>query len=102
MPLYDYVCDDCGFTKEHFDAPRKTVERRCPKCNSEAYYKKLSVFTLNVEYSNTHDINENKINPAVKDTYAKIGREALDHDSKTLDNIFGKEKVENTYHTSDD
>jgi putative FmdB family regulatory protein len=102
MPLYDYACEDCGFVKEHFDAPRKTVTRRCPKCDSENYGKQLSSFALNVEYSNVHEINEHKIDPAVKETYAKIGKEALDHDSKTLDNIFGKEKVENTYHTSDD
>lgn len=102
MPLYDYVCNDCGFSKEHFDAPAKDIVRTCPKCESTDYNKKLSMFALNVEYSNVHDINENKIDPAVKQTYEKIGREALDHDSKTLDNLFGKEKVENTYYTSDD
>ena len=45
---------------------------------------------------------ENKINPAVAETYSKIGKETLDQDTKTLDNLYGKEKVENTFYGADD
>lgn len=102
MPMFDYVCGDCKFKKTHFDAPRKEVDRTCPKCDSENYAKKIGGFALNVEYSTVEEINENKIDPAVAETYQQIGREALDHDSKTLDNIYGKDKVEKTFYTSDD
>jgi len=36
MPVYDYVCDDCG----GFDAMRRIAERddplRCPRCGADA------------------------------------------------------------------
>ena len=102
MPLFDYKCKDCGFSKEHFDAPRKEIVRSCPKCESEDYTKKLSHFALNVEYSSAKEIMENKIDPAVEETFQQIGKEALDQDTKTLDNLYGSEKVRKTYYESDD
>ena len=103
MPMFEYVCAECKFKKTHFDAPGKeNVKRSCPNCESKLYSKKISGFSLNVEYSTVEDINEYKINPGVQETYEQIGREALDHDTKTLDNLYGKDKVEKTFYTSDD
>lgn len=101
MPLFDFKCEDCAFKKEHFVAD-KSVTKKCPKCGSTNYNKSLGSFKLNVEYSNVQEIVENKINPSVAETFQKIGSEALDQDTKTLDNIYGKEKVENTFYTKDD
>lgn len=101
MPLFDFKCKECSFKKEHF-VSETAFPKVCPKCKSENYVRSLSTFKLNVEYSNVKDIEEYKINPSVHETFQKIGKEALDHDSSTLENIYGKEKVEDTFHTEDD
>ncbi|WP_084001232.1 FmdB family zinc ribbon protein [Anaerolinea thermolimosa] len=45
MPLYEYVCQDCG---EHFDALRSFKEAdqpiRCKSCFSERTIRAISVF----------------------------------------------------------
>lgn len=99
MPLHDFKCQDCGFKKEHFTTGDSKLS--CPKCESKNYAKLVSSFTMNVEYGNVRDIAENKIDPHVKSVHEKIGREALDQDTKTLDNLYGSEKVKDTFHGSD-
>lgn len=102
MPLYDYKCDDCGHKQEHYLAPNSEKKLICPSCESKKYKRLVNSFMMNVEYTSVEEINEYKIDPAVKETQAKIGREVLDQDTKTLDNIFGKDKVENTFYGTDD
>jgi len=102
MPMFDYACHDCKFTKEHFDAPRKEIVRTCPECKSEKYSKGLGSFSLNIEYATPKEIMENKINPSIQETYKTIGKEFLDQDTKTLDNIYGKDKIEKTFYSGDD
>jgi putative FmdB family regulatory protein len=42
MPIYEYRCSSCGFTKDHLqklaDAPLTT----CPECQKETYAKALT------------------------------------------------------------
>lgn len=102
MPLYDYKCDDCGHKQEHYLSPDSTKKMICPSCESKEYKRLVNSFMMNVEYTSVEEINEYKIDPSVKETQARIGREVLDQDTKTLDNIFGKEKVENTFYGTDD
>lgn len=102
MPLYEFVCDECGHKQEHFFTSESSRTLLCPECDSSEYNKVLSKFTMNVEYKNVKEIMEYKIDPSVKETHAKIGREVLDQDTKTLDNIYGKEKIEQTFYGSDD
>lgn len=101
MPLYDFSCKDCDFSKEHYVHSHED-KKVCPECGSESYQAKVSKFAMNVEYSSVEDVMENKINPSVKETQERIGREALDQDTKTLDNIYGKDKVEKTFYQGND
>lgn len=93
MALFTYLCQDCKNRQEHFVLPNSKKELKCPKCESEAYIKEPSRFGLQVEYADNDDYMEKKIQPMVDETYAKIGKEASNEDTKTLDNLFGEEKV---------
>lgn len=102
MPMFDYQCKACSHKKEHFDSPGKDYDRDCPECGSDEYYKCMGSFFLNVEYSTTEELMEKKIDPSIQEVYKKIGQETLDQDTKTLDNIYGGEKVADTYYGGDD
>jgi putative FmdB family regulatory protein len=102
MPLHEFVCSDCKHKQDHFLATNSSRALVCPECESEKYVKQLSSFTMNVEYSDVKETIERKINPSVRETQAQIGREVLDQDTKTLDNLYGKDKVEKTFYNADD
>jgi hypothetical protein len=59
-------------------------------------------FRVDVQYANTNEYVEKKLNPEVRDLYNQIGQEALNEDSQTLDNLFGTDKVADTYADTDD
>lgn len=44
MPIFEYVCDDCGATYERIVMHQKT-RVTCPKCESGKHTIKLSVFS---------------------------------------------------------
>jgi putative FmdB family regulatory protein len=45
MPIYEYVCQDCGEKYEKFvRSSLAKVELKCPKCGSSDGKKALSVF----------------------------------------------------------
>jgi putative FmdB family regulatory protein len=44
MPIFEYVCDDCGANYERIVMNQKTVVT-CPKCESKKHKVKLSVFS---------------------------------------------------------
>lgn len=96
MPLYDFVCSDCGARKEHFIFA-SSEKVMCNKCGSGNYIRKFGKFRVDVTYANTTEYVEKKLNPELKEMYAQIGKEALNEDSQTLDNIFGEHAVEDTY-----
>ena len=101
MPLFDYECEDCAFTKEHFIMD-VTTDPCCPKCKSKQYKRQLSTFISNVEYGNPQENYERKIKPHISDTYAVMGKEALDGDMRTAENIFGSSRVEQTFTSTDE
>lgn len=43
MPIYEYVCDDCGQRYERIVMSQKT-KVTCPKCDSGKHTVQLSVF----------------------------------------------------------
>jgi putative FmdB family regulatory protein len=43
MPIYEYVCDDCGERYERIVFNQKTAVT-CPKCSSAKHTLQLSVF----------------------------------------------------------
>ena len=101
MPLFDFKCRNCKFRKEHF-VFKSSDKLQCPKCSSTEYIRQFSSFRLNVEYSNNLEHIEKKLKPELDDLYRQIGREALQEDSKTLDNLFGETQVRETYGPEDD
>ncbi len=44
MPIYEYVCDDCGTRYERL-IMNKAQEIACPKCESKKHTLQLSVFS---------------------------------------------------------
>jgi putative FmdB family regulatory protein len=101
MPLFDFRCKDCEFKKEHF-VYMGGVNPACPACGSNNYCKIFSKFRVDVQYANTIEYVQKKMNPELQEMYAQIGKEALNEDSKTLDNIFGEQQVRDTYGEPDD
>ena len=102
MALFTYACEDCDHRQEHFVLQNSKKSLKCPKCDSVAYTKQPSRFGLQVEYADNDDYMENKIQPMIDETYAKIGKEASNEDTKTLDNLFGEEKVNKSLYGYDE
>lgn len=102
MALFWFKCEECGRAKEHFVLPNSKNEIICPACGSKRYTKQLSRFKMNVEYADNDEYMEKRINPMINETYEKIGREAASQDTKTLDDVYGKDKVEKTFYGDDD
>ena len=44
MPIYEYLCDDCGARYEQI-VLSKRAKVACPKCSSERHTLQLSVFS---------------------------------------------------------
>lgn len=101
MPMFDYKCGDCGHRHSHFLLNAQDA-RVCPECSSANYQRQFSVFKSDVEYSNPQEFNARVVDPAVSDIYRKIGNEALDEDTKTLEDVFGPTKVSETLAPTDD
>ena len=51
MPIYEYVCGDCGERYEQIVLSR-TQEIACPKCSSGHHTLQLSVFSAPAKSSN--------------------------------------------------
>ena len=45
MPIFEYICQDCGRDFERI-VPRYDSPADCPHCNSEKVEKQLSVFAV--------------------------------------------------------
>jgi putative FmdB family regulatory protein len=97
MPLFDFKCEECEHVQEHIVFKSSLKQLKCPSCSSSRYEKKLSKFRTNIEYRDNDEYMEKKIQPLIDETYEKIGKEATKEDTKTAENIFGKDKVETTY-----
>ena len=102
MPMFNYRCTDCFHKQEHFTQAGTSSDKACPKCGSTKYAKLFSKFKANIEYANHHEHNERVIDPGVAEIYNQIGKEALDEDANTLENVFGTEKVKHTLAETDD
>lgn len=102
MPLFAFICLDCKFSKEHFLYPNAENLPACPKCGSARYSKKMSRFSVQMEYADNAEFIEKKVDPMVNEVYEKIGKEAMNEDTKTLDNLYGADKVENSISGYDD
>ncbi|MDX1799381.1 MAG: FmdB family zinc ribbon protein [Marinobacter sp.] len=42
MPIYEYVCDACGFEKDVIQKMSADPLSQCPKCQAEAFRKRIS------------------------------------------------------------
>lgn len=101
MPLYIFECVDCKSKLEIFLNPGAPPSP-CIKCESTNLVRKYGRFRVNVEYANTNEYLEKKLKPEMDELYGKIGREALNEDSNTLENLFGEDAVKSTYDGSSD
>jgi len=48
MPIYEYVCDDCGMRYEQL-VMSKSAKIACPKCASARHTLQLSVFSTSTK-----------------------------------------------------
>jgi putative FmdB family regulatory protein len=95
MPLFNYRCADCGKGREHF-VPSLEILLTCPACGSARYNRRTGRFSVNMEYSDNSEYMEKKIDPFVNEIYEKIGKEATNEDTKTLENIYGTDTINNS------
>lgn len=102
MPMYEFACSDCKFAAEHFVYPGGRLEKSCPKCDSKRYSRRHSRFKSTIEYANPDEHFERVIDPAVNEIYSQIGRETLNEDANTLENLFGTDNVKSTIVEKDD
>lgn len=42
MPIYEYVCDACGFEKDVLQKMSDTPLKACPSCEADAFRKRIS------------------------------------------------------------
>lgn len=42
MPIYEYVCDDCGYEKEILQRMSDEPLSRCPGCHQDNFRKRVS------------------------------------------------------------
>lgn len=42
MPIYEYVCDACGFEKDVIQKMSADPLKDCPKCETPAFRKRIS------------------------------------------------------------
>ena len=48
MPIYEFICHDCGEEFEELVRSASTIEGvLCPECQSEQVTKKISIFASN-------------------------------------------------------
>lgn len=102
MPMFEFKCDQCGARSEHFFYPGADLVKSCSKCGSSNYRRQFSRFRSTIEYSDSHEHMERVINPGVDEIYSKIGKETLDHDASTLENVFGTDQIKQTLVEADD
>ena len=101
MPLFTFLCQECLHKQEHF-VFKSSATKTCPKCNSSKYSKESAKIKMIVEYTENDMYMEKQVDPYVNDVYERMGKEALNFDTKTAENMFGREKVEKTFHKEDD
>ncbi len=102
MPLFRYKCDACSFKKEHFVYLLDENKMACPACGSAQYVKQMNRVKMKVEYADADEHMEKSIQPYINEAYEKMGREAINQDTKTAENLFGSDKVEKTFVKEDD
>ena len=54
MPIYEFVCEDCGHPFEELLLSAAALEElKCPHCNSISILKKISLFSSNAGTAGT-------------------------------------------------
>lgn len=54
MPIYEFVCEDCGHPFEELLLSAAALEKlKCPHCNSITIRKKISLFSSNAGIAST-------------------------------------------------
>lgn len=102
MPMFDFKCGKCGTKEERFIYPGSALEKKCSICGSSDYKRLFSGFKSMVEYTDSDEHMRKVIDPGISEIYEQIGREAMDHDANTLENVFGTEQIRSTLAESDD
>ena len=102
MPQFLYACSACKFSKKHYFNPDSKRTLSCPKCGeSQGYLRKIASFNMHVNYNSLEEIMENEVDPAVMRTYEKIGKEMVNGDVQTLQNLVGDQKMKETFYEDD-
>lgn len=101
MPLFLYRCGSCGAQKKHFVSTESTKKVTCVCGEKERYVKAIGNFQSQVNYKTLEEIMENEIDPFVDQTWQKMGRDLVNGDVKVMENIFGEDKMKETFYDQD-
>lgn len=65
MPIYEYICQDCGERYEKLVRPgTDKVELVCPRCGSQRAQKALSLFGLRASSGLSHGTSTSSSSPS--------------------------------------
>ncbi len=56
MPIYEYLCDDCGLKKEYLQKMTDAPVAQCPQCGGQHFQKCLSAATVQQHGSSADNI----------------------------------------------
>lgn len=56
MPIYEYICDDCGQKKEFLQKMLDEPISECPNCQSQHFHKCLSAASVQTKNNVRPDV----------------------------------------------
>jgi putative FmdB family regulatory protein len=73
MPIYEYLCSDCGHKEEHLQKVSERPLSKCPACGKKTYKKQLSAAGFQLKGSGWYatDFKSSGKKPAEKKADAK-------------------------------
>lgn len=88
MPIYDYVCKECGYIFDEFGKINDPPIKICPKCGKETVIRLLSK-TIGLVEMGSRDYFKNVIEPEARQIAEKINN----GDEDALADIIGENKM---------
>lgn len=96
-----FKCGACGKEKKHYFGSVDQVRVLKCSCGSENYNEKLGMFSSKVNYKTQEEIMENEIDPSIDNMFLKMGKEMVNGDVATMENVYGEAAMKETFYEED-
>jgi len=90
MPIYDYLCNECGHKAEEFQSIHAEPLEKCPECSSETFHRVIGAPLLICVQGGTTNIgsladrNASRFSQEYKDKLLKKHKTRKDRSGKEL------------------